>query len=501
MRVNMPVTNVERHLAEGEYIVSKTDLKGRITYVNRPFLEISGFSEEEVLGKAHNVIRHPDMPPEAFADLWKTLQAGRPWRGMVKNRCKNGDHYWVEANANPIWEDGRVVGYMSLRSRPTRARVEEAERIYRRFREGSARGLTVKGGAVVRSGLLGRIGALARLNVQARTSLASVGLVAILLVLAAGFGDAVTRAAIAGAGVVLAGLVWWMLVFRLLRPLNGAIRGCQIVAAGDLRMQGVGDLRTEIGQLTHAVNTMAGNLASIVTDIRNAASVLSSSSEGVSATAQSMSEATSEQAASVEETGASIEQMSSSISQNAENAKVTDGMAAKSSAEAVEGGAAVKETVTAMKSIAERISIIDEIAYQTNLLALNAAIEAARAGEHGKGFAVVATEVRKLAERSQGAAREIGEVAKGSVSLAEKAGGFLDAMVPSIRKTSDLVQEIAAASEEQSTGVAQINIAMNQLNQITQQNAAAAEELASTADEMNSQAEKLQRTMGFFALR
>jgi methyl-accepting chemotaxis protein len=192
--------------------------------------------------------------------------------------------------------------------------------------------------------------------------------------------------------------------------------------------------------------------------------------------------------------------MSASISQNTENAKVTDGMAAKAAKEATEGGAAVKETVSAMKQIAGKIGIIDDIAYQTNLLALNAAIEAARAGEHGKGFAVVAAEVRKLAERSQVAAQEIGELAGDSVMQAETAGKLLDAMVPSINKTSDLVQEITAASEEQTAGVGQINTAMNQMNQITQQNASASEELAATAEEMSGQAEQLQELMAFFKL-
>jgi methyl-accepting chemotaxis protein len=173
-------------------------------------------------------------------------------------------------------------------------------------------------------------------------------------------------------------------------------------------------------------------------------------------------------------------------------------MATKASKEAGEGGKAVVETVAAMKSIAEKIGIIDEIAYQTNLLALNAAIEAARAGEHGKGFAVVAAEVRKLAERSQAAAQEIGQVAQGSVALAEQAGRLLEEIVPSIVKTSTLVQEIAAGSAEQSAGAAQINTAMTQLNQTTQQSASAAEELASTAEEMATQAEQLQHLMGFF---
>jgi len=195
-----------------------------------------------------------------------------------------------------------------------------------------------------------------------------------------------------------------------------------------------------------------------------------------------------------------MEQMTASISQNTENAKVTDGMASKSAKEAAEGGDAVSKTVEDMKSIAGKIGIIDDIAYQTNLLALNAAIEAARAGDHGKGFAVVAAEVRKLAERSQIAAQEIGNLASSSVKQAERAGTLLNEMVPSIRKTSDLVQEIASASQEQSSGVAQINGAMGQLNQTTQQNASASEELAATAEELGAQANELQQTMTFFKL-
>src|SRR5471032_3156826 len=192
--------------------------------------------------------------------------------------------------------------------------------------------------------------------------------------------------------------------------------------------------------------------------------------------------------------------MTASISQNTENAKVTDGIASKAALEAAEGGEAVESTVAAMRQIARKICIIDDIAYQTNLLALNAAIEAARAGDHGKGFAVVAAEVRKLAERSQVAAQGIEQVATSSVQLAEKAGALLDQMVPNIRRTSNLVQEITAASEEQSAGVGQINTAVTQLSQTTQQNASSSEQLAATAEEMSSQAEQLQQTMAFFRL-
>jgi methyl-accepting chemotaxis protein len=195
-----------------------------------------------------------------------------------------------------------------------------------------------------------------------------------------------------------------------------------------------------------------------------------------------------------------MEQMSASIAQNNENAKVTGDIATRTAKETVDGGQAVRETVTAMKQIAHKIAIIDDIAYQTNLLALNAAIEAGRAGEHGKGFAVVAAEVRKLAERSQVAAEEISQLAGTSVALAERAGGLLEGIVPSIQKTADLVQEISAASSEQNSGVGQINGAINQVSQSVQQNAAASEELASTSEEMNAQALELQQMMGFFTL-
>lgn len=300
---------------------------------------------------------------------------------------------------------------------------------------------------------------------------------------------------------LLIGLALALFIARIIsRPLTTAANVASQLAEGDLTATIDSRTRDETGLLMASMQNMVAKLSHIIAEVRNSADNLASASEEVSATAQSMSQATSEQAASVEETSASIEQMSASINQNTENAKVTDGMASKASDEATEGGESVQQTVAAMKQIAQRISIIDDIAYQTNLLALNAAIEAARAGEHGKGFAVVAAEVRKLAERSQVAAQEIGELSSSSVELAEKAGRLLDAMLPSINKTSDLVQEISAASEEQASGVSQINTAMNQLNQITQQNASSSEELAATSEQLSSQAEQLQQTMSFFRI-
>jgi len=267
---------------------------------------------------------------------------------------------------------------------------------------------------------------------------------------------------------------------------------------GDLTKRVGVSVNDEIGDMANYLNTFLDKLEKIIIEVKGGAGSISAAAQQVASSSSSLSQGTSEQAASVEETTSSLEEMSASINQNTENSRQMEGVATKGAREAEQSGKAVKQTVEAMKSITEKINIIDEIAYQTNLLALNAAIEAARAGEHGKGFAVVATEVRKLAERSQAAAKEISTLASDSVKVAEQSGNLLDELVPSIQKTAELVQEVAAASREQSSGVNQINKAMSQVDQVTQRNASAAEELSSTSEEMASQSEALLQLMGFF---
>jgi methyl-accepting chemotaxis protein len=300
-------------------------------------------------------------------------------------------------------------------------------------------------------------------------------------------------------GTLVLGLLLALLLASLIsRPLATAVQVVSQLSEGYLGVSIEVSSQDETGRLLAATKTMAERLGRIMNEVREGARALAAAASQVSATSQGLSQGTSQQAASVEETSSSLEQMSGSITQNTDNSRQMERMALTGARDAEESGKAVSESVAAMRSISDKVLVIQELAYQTNLLALNAAIEAARAGEHGRGFAVVASEVRKLAERSQLSAKEISTLATSSVSVAERSGSLLAELVPSIRKTADIVQQVATASREQTSGVAQINKAMGAVEQVTQRNASAAEELASTAEEMAAQAQALQDMMAFF---
>jgi methyl-accepting chemotaxis protein len=312
--------------------------------------------------------------------------------------------------------------------------------------------------------------------------------------------ESVKRMLVTGgvAGPLLAVLLAWVLARSIVRPLHEGVRVTGQLATGDLTTAIEVRGRDETARMLEGMSEMVQRFGGVLGEVRGAVGSISSASGQVAAAAQALSQGTSTQAASVEETATSLEQLSASISQNAETSKQLESLAVRGAEDAEESGLAVNETVEAMAAIAEKIGIVEEIAYQTNLLALNAAVEAARAGEHGRGFAVVASEVRKLAERSQKAAKEIGRLASNSVKVAERSGMLLKELVPSIRKTAEMVQQVAAVSRDQAGGVVQMSRAMVQVDEVTQRNASAAEELSSTAEELAAQAESLQQMMTFF---
>jgi aerotaxis receptor len=468
-----------------------------------------------LIGQPHNLVRHPDMPVEAFADMWRSLKEGRSWTALVKNRRKNGDHYWVRANAAPMRRNGQLVGYLSVRTKPSRAEVDATEELYRRFREGRARGLAFCNGLVIRTGPMLWSSALQLLPAAWRVRLPLIA-VGIALGTALAF-SGLQSAALAGMGAAIAAsllLADWFIEAQITSPLKRIQGTAQQVASGEPGENLNLNRCDEIGMIARAINQSGLNLQSLVADVHEQVSGVQTASREIATANNDLSSRTEQTASNLEQTAAAMEQQTATVRQNSDTAQQASQLASTATEIAVKGGESVANVVSTMalisdssRKIADIISVIDGIAFQTNILALNAAVEAARAGEQGRGFAVVASEVRSLAGRSAAAAKEIksliddsvGKVDSGSRQVAE-AGQTMTEVVSQVKRVNDLIAEITAASKEQTIGISQVGQAVAQLDEMTQQNAAMVEQSSAAANSMSDQAQRLLEAVKVFSV-